>query len=344
MKIQKYTYGTFETKKSLMCIRFGDHKDFPYCLSDFLEDMYPYTSALSCAQYITEIDILLGLWDTSAVLEKETNLVYIADISGSYYWDKISHLTNEMVLEFCKKGDIEFDILSFDNFKYLFRRWQNLLESEPKFALLYQNESDWYDVMQFQTKELMMQFIDNHLQAHVSDENSMYIKKHSYYQFNERKLVSFLNLECKDSPTQIPLCLGYLLEDLYPYERGLAIKQYISEFNLFLNIGKLLYHDVILEDETRLVYVVQGFEYHLQRRFEPKITKEEVLELCKEGKLKFDIITFENFKYLIQAWLELVQNHVKYSLLYQDECGWYDIVQFPTNELMKQFVRNHFQV
>ena len=347
MQIKKYTYGTFETKKSLMCIRFGDHvnhNDFPYFLSNFLEDMYPYKSALSCTEYIRESEVLLcisSLWKTDVILEKETNLIYIVDGYDNNHRDRIPNVTNEIVLGLCKQGDIEFDTLPFDNFKYLFRRWKNLLKRKPKFALLYQNESDWYDVMQFQTEESMMQFIDNHLEANVVNKNSMYIKKHSYYQFNEYELVSFLNLECKDNPTKIPLCLGYLLEELYPYERALLMKQHISEFNIFLNIGKLLYYDVILEHETNLVYVVQGFDYHLQRRFEPKITKEQVLELCKEGKVKFNILSFDNFKYLIRVWLDLVQNHSKYTLLYQDDNDWYNILSFDSQQVMKLFVANH---
>lgn len=170
-----------------------------------------------------------------------------------------------MVLKLCKQDEVEFDIITFDNFKYLFRRWKNLLKNEPPFALLYQNQFDWYDVMRFQTRELMLMFIENHLEANVIDKNSMYIKKHSYYSFDKRKLVDFRNLELKDTPSKIPLCLESLLEDLYPYERGLVIKKYISESDgLFPPIGKLLRYDVILEHTTNLVYIVQGYNYSIQ--------------------------------------------------------------------------------
>ena len=344
MHIKQYTYGTFKIKKSLMCIRFGDQSDFPHYLSNFLEDMYPYESALSCQEYITDSEILLSVasfWKTDIILEKETNLVYIVDGYDNNHRDRIPNVTNEIVLELCKQGDIEFDTLFFDNFKYLLQQWINLLKREPKFALLYQDECDWYDVMEFQTREEMMQFIDNHLEANVVDKSNMYIKKHSYYKFDERHFVEFLNLECKDDRSKIPSCLGSLFQDLYPHERTLVIKEHISEFNLFLNVGKLLYHDIILEHATNLVYVVEGFEYYQQRYFEPKITKNQVLELCKEGKVPFDTLSFNNFKDIISTWLDLVQDHSPYVLLYQDEFELYHLMQFTRRSLMEKFVHIH---
>lgn len=78
MQIKKYTYGRFKTKKSIMCIRFGDYFDVPYSLSDFLKEVYPYKTALLYKKYIKESDLLLKISiadDIHVILDKETYLV-----------------------------------------------------------------------------------------------------------------------------------------------------------------------------------------------------------------------------------------------------------------------------
>lgn len=50
--------------------------------------------------------------------------------------------------------------MTYDNFIALISSWKNLIEHEPPFALLYQNEH----LLLFETEEAMRQFIVGHLQ------------------------------------------------------------------------------------------------------------------------------------------------------------------------------------
>lgn len=165
MYIKKSDFYKFGFKKYFLDIHFVDNEYIPHCITDFLKAMYPYDTALLYKKYVEDSDksfAINTLYEADIILDKNSNLVYIIQGYDNDYRYRISDITKEMIINMCKHGELNFDILSQDNFKYLFTRWIQLLKNEPKFALLYQDDNDWYDILPFETEESMNQFVIDH--------------------------------------------------------------------------------------------------------------------------------------------------------------------------------------
>ncbi|MBV8660762.1 MAG: hypothetical protein JO129_01280 [Candidatus Dependentiae bacterium] len=165
MYIKQYDCYKFGFKKYFLDINFVDNEYIPYCITNFLKAMYPYTTALLYEKYIEESEKSFDintLYEVDIILDKNTHLVYIVEGYDNDYRYRIPGITKEIIIKMCKRGELNFNILYQNNFKYLFEKWVQLLQHEPKFALLYQDDKDWFDLMPFQTQEEMEQFVADH--------------------------------------------------------------------------------------------------------------------------------------------------------------------------------------
>jgi hypothetical protein len=168
MYIKKYDYYKFKYYgSSMLDFRYEDNDNIPYCVTEFLKVMYPLHHALGYKQYMPGSDILFEtttFYDLIVILDKPSQMVYMAQFFDKDYQHTSPGITSEMIIDICKQGEADFDILSFDNFTYLFERWVQFLENDPTFILLYQDHRDWYDLIHFETEETMRQFVADHLQ------------------------------------------------------------------------------------------------------------------------------------------------------------------------------------
>ena len=165
MYIKKYDFYKFGFKKYFLDVRFVDNKYTPHCITDFLKAMYPCDTALLYKNYVEGSDKFFDintLYEAVIILDKNNNLVYVVEGYDNDYRYRISEITKEMIIDMCKRGELNFNILSQDNFKYLFKKWIQILKNEPNFTLLYQDDNNWYDLLPFDTQECMKQFVADH--------------------------------------------------------------------------------------------------------------------------------------------------------------------------------------
>jgi len=71
-------------------------------------------------------------------------------------------LEEENFIELCKIGFLDYIIMTKDNFIHLLLTWDKILDQLPPFALLYQDDKNWFEVLPFDSQEAMEQFIANH--------------------------------------------------------------------------------------------------------------------------------------------------------------------------------------
>jgi hypothetical protein len=97
-------------------------------------------------------------------LDQKNNLIYISDAYEDDYRIRMKDVTAETTLQFCYNGKLDYSVMTYDNFIALISLWTNLVEHEPPFALLYQDDENWFNILPFETEEAMKQFVVDHLQ------------------------------------------------------------------------------------------------------------------------------------------------------------------------------------
>ena len=102
-------------------------------------------------------------------IDNQNNLVYFSE-SWYDYKDKPTTpevkilLEEENFIKLCKMGFLDYIVMTKDNFMHILFAWDNILNQLPPFALLYQDDKNWYDVLPFDTQESMEQFVVDHTQ------------------------------------------------------------------------------------------------------------------------------------------------------------------------------------
>ena len=100
-------------------------------------------------------------------IDNDNQLVYFSE-SYDDYCNKPQKpeinklLENENFIELCKMDWLEYNVMTKNNFIHLLFAWDKIVDTLPPFALLYQDDQGWYDVLSFDTQETMEQFIADH--------------------------------------------------------------------------------------------------------------------------------------------------------------------------------------
>jgi len=100
-------------------------------------------------------------------IDYKNNQVYFSEDYNSYRdkptTAKIEELLEEEnFIELCKIGFLDYTTMSKDNFIHLLLAWDKILDQLPPFALLYQDDNDWFDVLPFDSQETMKMFVADH--------------------------------------------------------------------------------------------------------------------------------------------------------------------------------------
>ncbi|MGZ6250835.1 MAG: hypothetical protein ACXWL2_02300 [Candidatus Chromulinivorax sp.] len=164
MHIKTYDFYKFNYKESF----FIDFifKDDLYSITRFLKELYPYTSAIWFKNMLDQSEkfLKIGMFRyVEVTIDSKNDLVYISDANDEDYRFHEENINESIIIKRCLNGDLYYNIMTKNNFIHLISSWVQLLQNEPKFALLYQDENDWYDVIPFQTEEEMKQFIEKHI-------------------------------------------------------------------------------------------------------------------------------------------------------------------------------------
>ena len=73
-------------------------------------------------------------------------------------------LDEENFIELCEIGFLDYVVMTKDNFYHLLLVWDKVLDQAPPFALLYEDDKNWFDVLPFDSKEAMETFVADHTQ------------------------------------------------------------------------------------------------------------------------------------------------------------------------------------
>ena len=114
----------------------------------------------------------IGFENIDVSIDHINNLVYISEI----YYDKNKPTTDEIEnlldeenkIELCKIGFLEHVILTKENFIHIILSWDKATNQRSPFALLYQDDKNWYDVLPFDKQEAMEIFVADHTQQKLT--------------------------------------------------------------------------------------------------------------------------------------------------------------------------------
>ena len=165
MYIEKYNLYKLKYNKSYFIDLRIENDDYLYPISSLLHEIYPHNKALWYENFIQQEKTFsrVGIFeDIEVTFDLENNLVYLSDAYDDDYRCRMKNVTTSMIIEFCLEGTLNYIIIPKDNFIHLISSWAKLLEHEPYFALLYQDDNNWYNVLPFDSQEAMEKFIAEH--------------------------------------------------------------------------------------------------------------------------------------------------------------------------------------
>ncbi|MGZ6251418.1 MAG: hypothetical protein ACXWL2_05285 [Candidatus Chromulinivorax sp.] len=168
MKIKRYDYYEFnEYSFKFSSIYFGPDENIPWNVTNFFKELNSCKDILDYKNNIQNENedkfLQTNFLLCTVILNKAQNLVFFCNW-GYYDYSRMKDQSPEAILKMCLEDDIEYDVMTKDNFIFLIDSWIQVLEINSNFALLYQDENDWYDVIPFFTKQQMENFVSDHLQ------------------------------------------------------------------------------------------------------------------------------------------------------------------------------------
>ncbi|MBP6869773.1 hypothetical protein KBC04_02740 [Candidatus Babeliales bacterium] len=168
MIIKKYQTYKYKTISYFVVERFGEDM---FYLHMFLLNCFGYLRRKNNLEFKEEIKTICeyGMtFDNAEIsIDNENNIVYVIESFYDYRsrpkTPKIEELLEtENFIELCKMGFLNYITMTRDNFMHLLLTWNKILDQLPPFALLYQDDKDWYDILSFDSKEAMDKFLADH--------------------------------------------------------------------------------------------------------------------------------------------------------------------------------------
>ena len=138
----------------------------------FLCDSFSSLKRIGITDFINELSnfnkdgIEFELVDLN--LDQKTNFIYISETYSDYSKKTIRNPALDRLInmappiELCKKNLIQYSIMTKENFIHILLAWDNILHQLPPFALLYQDDENWYNVLPFDTQKAVEQFVADH--------------------------------------------------------------------------------------------------------------------------------------------------------------------------------------
>ncbi len=138
-----------------------------YNLNMFLSSHFGYVKRKGILTFIKECSLGIRFEWINVDIDHENDLVYINESYESndpkFDTPEINTLIEaDNFIALCKMGLVDYTVMTKDNFTHLLFAWDKIIDTLPPFALLYQDDQGWYDVLSFDTQETMEQFIADH--------------------------------------------------------------------------------------------------------------------------------------------------------------------------------------
>lgn len=94
-------------------------------------------------------------------IDNSHNLVYLHQTESPKVDKSIEDLS---FVEYCQKDLVSYIVLSKKNFYTMIFNWDKCWKSskEKPFLLLYEDDKNWFDVISFESQELMEKFVADH--------------------------------------------------------------------------------------------------------------------------------------------------------------------------------------
>ncbi len=154
--------------------RYSVYKKFDidlHFLSIFLTDVVYYDFRMKIQELIQDLDTFhsdgQGFDFVELDVDHKNNMIYLSEP----YSDYMKKIPDPKFYEFysttlsvilCQNNLIEHLVITKNNFVHVLSLWTECWEHRKAFALLYQDDQGWYDVLPFDTQETMEQFIADH--------------------------------------------------------------------------------------------------------------------------------------------------------------------------------------
>jgi len=108
----------------------------------------------------------IGYENVNVSIDNVNNLIYISEV----YYDEDKPTTLEIeqfldtenFIELCKIGFLNHASMTKENFIHILLSWDKAWSKSAPFALLYQDDKNWFDVLPFDSKEAMEKFVADH--------------------------------------------------------------------------------------------------------------------------------------------------------------------------------------
>ena len=106
-------------------------------------------------------------------IDPENEYVYLGEVFDPYEHDmteqefKIKY-NNMTDLQLCQNNIVDCAVMTKDNFIHLLTAWEKLLNTMSPFVLLYLDDQGWYDLLPFDSKEAMENFVEDHTEQEVT--------------------------------------------------------------------------------------------------------------------------------------------------------------------------------
>jgi len=145
-------------------------------LSRFIQDGFPFINRRGITEYITKLETIYGnainFESVSLNIDQSKDIIYLSEPYFEYAERAEIHEIEELMdnistLELCQHQFIKYMIISKENFMHLLFALNQQMQQDFPFALLYQNDKNWYDVLPFDSQEAMEKFIADHTQQEI---------------------------------------------------------------------------------------------------------------------------------------------------------------------------------
>ena len=109
----------------------------------------------------------MGWNDDEIAIDQKNGFVYLGvvpDFCCDEEYDDIyeEKMKDKSFLQLYQENLLDHMTIPKDNFFHILRIWKKYLEEKPSFVLLYQDENNWFDVLPFNSKEEMEQFVKDY--------------------------------------------------------------------------------------------------------------------------------------------------------------------------------------
>jgi hypothetical protein len=160
MRIDHYELYEFNYKNGYFTI--CGYENVLETITDFLKAIFHYEVAVYYFNHMKNIQtlskILTPLY-SQIVVDYDTKTIYIINVDVDDLNERTHNLNEAALIQRCLQNEAYYNTMSYYNFCYLVSAWIEILKIKPEFAMLYQDEKGWIDLMPFRTKRAMKEFV-----------------------------------------------------------------------------------------------------------------------------------------------------------------------------------------